>query len=76
MTRTATPYINVTYFPNVPLLGAKQPRFWSSTTNVANAFYVIGATFDTLTLGAGLPDTKGTTASASEEYYGRCVSGP
>lgn len=73
--RTSGPFINATYFPNTPVPGL-QPHNWSSTTSVANAFYVLAGTFNTTIFSATSPDTKGTSASGSDMYHGRCVSGP
>lgn len=74
-TRTASPFVNQTYFPNTPVPGALQPHTWSSTTSISNAAYVHAATFSLPSLGT-TPDAKGTTATGSDAYQGRCVSGP
>ncbi|MBS0618452.1 MAG: DUF1566 domain-containing protein [Spirochaetes bacterium] len=71
-TRTAAPYINPVYFPNIPLDGALAYEFWTSTTapNNGNYPYVLNFT----TPNVGNIDAKGATVTGSNSYHARCVS--
>lgn len=71
-TRTSAPYMNATYFPNVPNAGF--PEFWTSTTLVQIPAYAYVLDFSNLTMGT--IDTKSTTVNGGYSYLGRCVSGP
>lgn len=74
LTRTATPYINPTYFPGVPADGANQYYFWASTTNVPNPLYANLLDFSNLSIAS--MDTKNNAANGAFQYVARCVSGP
>ncbi|MBX3721109.1 MAG: DUF1566 domain-containing protein [Turneriella sp.] len=74
LTRTSAPFVNATYFPGFPTVGATTPHFWTSTTLVSNDVYAY--LFNGNGIATATIDTKNNGVVGGNSYHARCVSGP